>query len=453
VRFASGHVRSARPRRWSIRAAIALLAFISCLSLVPAALADPAPANPTDAQIAAAMANKTTAASDVGRLSALLATAQSQLDAANNEAELKGELYNKAIGDLEDAKAAADVAQAAVTAAQAQVDQARIAFKSFIKATYISGDVGGTGGSLLTADDPNAVLQKADLVKYASTHQVSAIADMDRATVVKSNADASARDAVQKTTDLAAQAETARNVAVAARNAAVAQQASLSAQMVTYQQQLAAAQIALTGLSDQRAAYQQWQVEEAARIAAQKAQEEAARQAALRASASSNTSGSAGGSQDAPAVAAGSWTPALGQAAVAYAEKWIGQAYAWAGGNNSGPTYGVNSPGTDGWNDSKVYGFDCSGLVKYAWYQAAGLSMAHYAATQYSSGSIHPSNSSLTPGDLVFYSSNRTVAGIHHVAMYIGNGQMIEAPNSGSTVHISPMRFGSEYYGATRPLT
>jgi cell wall-associated NlpC family hydrolase len=58
------------------------------------------------------------------------------------------------------------------------------------------------------------------------------------------------------------------------------------------------------------------------------------------------------------------------------------------------------------------------------------------------------------PGDLVFWSSNGTVGGIHHVAIYIGGGNVIQAPQSGSPIQITPL--GSVawgYYGATRPLT
>ena len=82
-------------------------------------------------------------------------------------------------------------------------------------------------------------------------------------------------------------------------------------------------------------------------------------------------------------------------------------------------------------------------------------SLDHYSVTQYSqAGSYHPSSSSLLPGDLVFWSSNGAVSGIHHVAMYIGGGNVIQAPQSGSVITITPLwSVSSGYYGATRPLT
>ena len=131
---------------------------------------------------------------------------------------------------------------------------------------------------------------------------------------------------------------------------------------------------------------------------------------------------------------------------------YVGMRYSWAAGNASGPTYGVSEPG-NAWNDSNVLGFDCSGLTLYAW--APYLGMDHYAATQYTqAGSYHPSTDNLMPGDLVFWSSNGSISGIHHVAVYIGGGMVIQAPESGSVIQETPLGSVSwGYYGATRPLT
>ena len=105
--------------------------------------------------------------------------------------------------------------------------------------------------------------------------------------------------------------------------------------------------------------------------------------------------------------------------------RYLGTMYAWAGGNAGGPTYGVCA-GDGAPNDCHVFGFDCSGLTMYGW--APYLTMSHYAATQYEAGSYHPGLSKLRPGDLLFWSSNGTISGIHHVAMYIGGGSVIQAP-------------------------
>jgi cell wall-associated NlpC family hydrolase len=89
----------------------------------------------------------------------------------------------------------------------------------------------------------------------------------------------------------------------------------------------------------------------------------------------------------------------------------------------------------------------------YAW--GPGLPMAHYAASQYTqAGSYHPGPGNFQPGDLLFWSSNGTIAGIHHVAIYIGNGLVVQAPESGEVIQETPWdQVSWGYFGATRPLT
>ena len=131
---------------------------------------------------------------------------------------------------------------------------------------------------------------------------------------------------------------------------------------------------------------------------------------------------------------------------------YLGMRYSWAAGNSRGPTYGVSEPG-NAWNDSNVLGFDCSGLTLYAW--APYLSMDHYAATQYGqAGSYHHSIDNLMPGDLVFWSGDGSQSGIGHEAMYIGVGNVIQAPQSGDVIKITNIyNVENGYFGATRPLT
>jgi cell wall-associated NlpC family hydrolase len=303
-----------------------------------------------------------------------------------------------------------------------------------------------------------------------SDHQLDVMSQLDQATVAKSNADAKAKALVQLQTSLTQQAQAAFNSALAARQAQQSQQAQLQSQQASYQKQLDAAKSSLATLQGQRKQYLAYQAEQA-RIAAEKArQAELARQRAAAAAAAAiaaqqaanNNDGasgqSSGGGQvvnvsNPAAGSGGSWTLAKGEAAVARAMTTIGTPYAWAGGGYNGPTFGVNSPGTDGWNDSQVFGYDCSGLTMFAW-ASQGLYMAHYAATQYSqAGSFHPSPGNYEPGDLLFWGLPGQ-SSIHHVAMYIGNGIVIQAPNSGSVVQVTPWdQVSGDYYGATRPLT
>jgi cell wall-associated NlpC family hydrolase len=117
--------------------------------------------------------------------------------------------------------------------------------------------------------------------------------------------------------------------------------------------------------------------------------------------------------------------PASGGAAtaVAAAESKLGSPYVWAA---AGPST-----------------FDCSGLTMWAWAQA-GVSLPHSSSMQYSSGT-KVSASSLQPGDLVFYGSP-----IHHVAMYVGGGQVIHAPQTGDVVRYASVDM-MPIVGAVRP--
>ena len=64
----------------------------------------------------------------------------------------------------------------------------------------------------------------------------------------------------------------------------------------------------------------------------------------------------------------------------------------------------------------------------------------------------HPSLDQLQPGDLLFWATNTAdPASIHHVALYIGGGYMIEAPHTGAVVHVTPVYLDG-YFGATRPV-
>lgn len=119
--------------------------------------------------------------------------------------------------------------------------------------------------------------------------------------------------------------------------------------------------------------------------------------------------------------------------AINYAQGQLGLPYVWGG---NGPAHGDT-------------GFDCSGLTKAA-YAAAGITLPRTAEEQFHAGTQVPENEALRPGDLLFYGNPH--GGIHHVGLYIGSGQMINAPHYGQPIKIEPYRYhGDDYAGATRP--
>ena len=101
------------------------------------------------------------------------------------------------------------------------------------------------------------------------------------------------------------------------------------------------------------------------------------------------------------------------------------------------------------WGGAGPKTFDCSGLVQWSFRQA-GLVMPRVAADQALTGPSVPV-SELQPGDLLFYHTDPTdPTYISHVAIYIGNGWMLQAPEPGLDVEVVPADFGSEFAGAVR---
>lgn len=117
------------------------------------------------------------------------------------------------------------------------------------------------------------------------------------------------------------------------------------------------------------------------------------------------------------------------QQAVNYGQGQLGLPYVWGG---NGPQDG---------------GFDCSGLTTAA-YQSAGITLPRKAQAQYDVGPRLSPGAPLAPGDLVFYGTPRN---IHHVALYVGAGKILHAPDYGQPVQIGNLRWdGDDYAGARR---
>src|SRR6202050_3745017 len=190
------------------------------------------------------------------------------------------------------------------------------------------------------------------------------------------------------------------------------------------QQAIEQQQSALNQEQGQIAQLVQQQQQEEAAAAAQAAQQrqEAAAQAAAAASSSSDL---AGLNEAAPPP-----TAAGGAGAVQAAESQIGVPYVWGGESPKG---------------SADPGFDCSGLTAWSWGQV-GVGLPHYSGSQMADSAPVPL-SDIEPGDLLFYGPG----GDEHVAMYLGHGEMIEAPETGEVVHVTPVRLYGGFVGLGRP--
>ncbi|BBX73825.1 NlpC/P60 family peptidoglycan endopeptidase RipB [Mycobacterium shinjukuense] len=105
----------------------------------------------------------------------------------------------------------------------------------------------------------------------------------------------------------------------------------------------------------------------------------------------------------------------------------MGVPYSWGGGTLEGPSKGVDS-------GAGTVGFDCSGLMRYA-FAGVGVLIPRFSGDQYNAGK-HVPPSAARRGDLIFYGPG----GSQHVALYLGNGQMLEASGSAGKVTVSPVR-------------
>ncbi len=259
-----------------------------------------------------------------------------------------------------------------------------------------------------------------------------------------------AEDTLQ-TSETRLAAEQQQQQAAAAQAQAQAQQAqSLAAANA---QQAAAAKATLQQVQGQlaqevaQAAVEEAQAEAAA--AARAASAAAAQRAAAAAAAAASVANAVGGSASGAAAtaaanqAAGGYAgpvsgsssgDAGGMAAVQAAESQLGVPYVW-GGEEAG------------------VGFDCSGLVQWAWSQA-GVYIPRTTETQWPSLS-HVSLDSLEPGDLLYYFNLDGDSQVDHVVMYVGSGPygsdtVIQAPFTGATVQFAPL-FTEGLIGAARP--
>jgi cell wall-associated NlpC family hydrolase len=327
-----------------------------------------------------------------------------QLDRLGVEQDLAVQRYDAADEALQQATTAELLATAALDDQQrAAAGRADVA-AGRVRALYQSG--GPVALTFSVLDSPTLD------VALARWNVVQTLVGDDRAAV---DAGAAGVAGQRGRTLLAAQAR-ARTVAqqAAADAAAAAVQGALRAQA----QLVASTDSAVVAL----AAAQQ----RAALAAAQAQARELAAAQGITSALGQALPGQLAGGQAAPDVPAPS---AAAAAAVAAALGKRGSPYVW----------GATGPST----------FDCSGLTQWA-YAQAGVAIPRVAAAQYL-GLPKVALSALAPGDLVFYATDPAdPQTIHHVAMYLGAGLMVNAPHTGDVVRVGPVGYG-QVMGAVRP--
>ena len=411
-----------------------LTAIAACALLV---LPQMAQAAPSEEEIAAAQAAEEAAKMSVAQIEVKLAEVNASAATAMQNAQIAGEDLNEANIALNEATATANQASADADAAEAAFQEGKQQIASVAQAAYRNG--GGTLDALapyLDSDGLRSVETKqagissfsasaeAKMQNVAALEQVAKVT-RDAANTALANQQA-ATDEVQKRTDAANQAATA------AQNEA----ARVAAQRGAYVQELATKQNTTVELINEREAALEAERQEAARIAAEQAAAAAEAQRQADAAAAAERAAAAAAAADAsssydddgddsysapsysyeePSYSAPSYSGGGADTAIATAKSYLGVPYVWGG-----ESYG---------------GVDCSGLTMLAW-ESAGVDLPHLSRAQYGYGT-HVPIGSMEAGDLIFWSSNGTQSGIYHVAIYLGGGQMIEAPTFGVPVRIT----------------
>ncbi|GLZ31531.1 hydrolase [Lentzea sp. NBRC 105346] len=401
----------------------------------------PPPPNPSDDQISAGRADADAKAARVGELTGQLSQAEAKLQELNDEVAFKAELANKARVDLEIAQQAADQAKRDADWARTEADAAgkavedsRRQLDEFAAASYSQRSAVGSVSAFIGAKSPEDLLARAQMLNNVSSSGLNVLDRIQQEQAEKANKDSSARAALgkaeekQKAADQAKRdADTAQQTAIDAQRAQAGRAAALENDKASVERQLADARGVVGGLEAQRKQYDQWLEDK------RREDEENAKRAAAAA---------------APVgVAAAAPSGNRVQTVINRALAQRGVIYAWGGGNYNGPTYGIRDGGVaDEFGDYAKIGFDCSGLMMYA-FAGVGIYLPHYSGYQYNSGRKVPL-SQMAPGDMLFWGPG----GGTHVALYLGGGMMVEAPYSGAVVRVAPVRYGGIMPYVTRML-
>ncbi|KOX23730.1 hydrolase [Saccharothrix sp. NRRL B-16348] len=409
----------------------------------------PPPPNPSDAEISAGRQEADAKAARVGELTGRLTDAEARLRDLTDDVAFKLELANKARVDLETAQGEADQARRDADAARVEaeaagraVEDARVRLDEFAAASFEQGSLVGSVSAYFGATSPQDLLARAQLLQAVSESSLDALDDVERTRAEQANKDSAARaalDLADRKQDAADQAkrdaDAAQATAVQAQQGQAAAARDIQDDKARVEGELDQALNAVEGLEGQRAQYDRWLDDK------RREEEEAARLAALAAVQAPQ----APQAPRPPVVTAPSSSGV--ETVVARALQQLGVRYSWGGGNYDGPTVGIRDGGVgDAHGDYYSVGFDCSGLMMYA-FAGVGVYLPHYSGYQYHAGRKVPL-AQARRGDMLFWGPG----GGTHVALYLGDGMMVEAPYSGSHVRVAPVRYGGIMPYATRLL-
>lgn len=396
------------------RAAAALFAAVATVFALVVAI--PASADPSGSSGAGTSTTQPKTSTDAKDLW-LKASADAE---AANEDVLQAQQVEKQAQDkvaatkvtLAQANLKASAAQAASVQAAAQYAMYRDDLAQFASASFRGARLGQLSALLTAGSTADYLDEVSSLDQVAGSTRVMMLQAL-AAREAADDAQTKAADAQADATAAATAADQALQEAHDATTAVTERKATLDAQVATYQRLYSelSSQERAAAMQAQQAAWQQQSEQAAAQLAAEG---QVAGQVA--GAAAPNAQALSAPADGAPPAAVTAASPKA-QIAVDAALSKLGDPY----------VFGAAGPNA----------FDCSGLTSWAWAQA-GVSIPRTSSAQ--AGLPVVPLSQLQPGDLITYYSP-----VHHVAMYIGNGQIIHASTEGVPVYITSMYRGGPY--------
>lgn len=353
--------------------------------------------------VAVALASVKTAAADPN-VDAKRAQAQDVLDqihAIDSQLEVAVEAYNFANVKLDRINADLKLNARHLTIAKSSLRNAQTHLSARLVSLYVNGGEGNALEVMLGAKSLDDLLNRMDAVERVSDQDAQVLREVTRF-----------RAEVKQRKLRLDRARTAQAQVVAQKEA---QRRSIEGQLAERQRMLSSIKSEIASLEAAEQLRQRRLEEQAqARLAAQSAQGQGF---------ATDQQVTALGAASIDAVLAPA-PDARYSGVVGVAMQFLGVPYVWGGSSPSG--------------------FDCSGLITYA-YAQMGVSLPHHAASQYGMG-VPVSRDQLQPGDLVFFN------GLGHDGIYIGGGQFIHSPHTGDVVKISSLTgwYASTWVGARR---